>query len=171
MGIKMNIIRKDFANWMKDMDEFNFQMTWSAMGATIFRNPELMWLSSEADRKQSGNYPGFKSEEVDRLIAEEKSVMSISERNRIYRRIDKLITEQHPYAFLWNISAKRLIYWNKFGMPDTVLSRYSDEEAVLTYWWYDNDKAQELHAAKRNNAFLPSVTMEVDFDAKIGKNK
>ena len=97
--------------------------------------------------------------------------MSISERNRIYRRIDKLITEQHPYAFLWNISAKRLIYWNKFGMPDTVLSRYSDEEAVLTYWWYDNDKAQELHAAKRNNAFLPSVKMEVDFDAKIGKNK
>lgn len=171
MGIKMNIIRKDFANWMKDMDEFNFQMTWSAMGATIFRNPELMWLSSEADRKQSGNYPGFKSEEVDRLIAEEKSVMSISERNRIYRRIDKLITEQHPYAFLWNISAKRLIYWNKFGMPDTVLSRYSNEEAVLTYWWYDNDKAQELQDAKRNNAFLPSVTMEVDFDAKIGKNK
>ena len=97
--------------------------------------------------------------------------MSISERNRIYRRIDKLITEQHPYAFLWNISAKRLIYWNKFGMPDTVLSRYSNEEAVLTYWWYDNDKAQELQDAKRNNAFLPSVTVEVDFDAKIGKNK
>jgi microcin C transport system substrate-binding protein len=169
VGVKMNIVRKDFANWMKDMDEFNYQMTWAAMGASVFRNPELLWLSSEADRKQSGNYPGFKSEEVDRLIAAEKSMMSIAERNDVYRKIDKLITDQHPYAFLWNISAKRLIYWNKFGMPDTVLSRYSNEEGVLTYWWYDSDKAEELDRAKSKNGFLPKVTINVDFDKKIGR--
>lgn len=169
VGVKMNIVRKDFANWMKDMDEFNYQMTWAAMGASVFRNPELLWLSSEADRKQSGNYPGFKSDEVDRLIAAEKSMMSIAERNDVYRKIDKLITDQHPYAFLWNISAKRLIYWNKFGMPDTVLSRYSNEEGVLTYWWYDSDKAEELDRAKFKNGFLPKVTVNVDFDKKIGR--
>lgn len=169
VGVKMNIVRKDFANWMKDMDEFNYQMTWAAMGASVFRNPELLWLSGEADRKQSGNYPGFKSEEVDRLIAAEKSMMSIAERNDVYRKIDKLITDQHPYAFLWNISAKRLIYWNKFGMPDTVLSRYSNEEGVLTYWWYDSDKAEELDIAKSKNGFLPKVSVNVDFDKKIGR--
>lgn len=169
VGIKMNVIRKDFANWMKDMDEFNFQMTWAAMGATVFRNPEILWLSSEADRKQSGNYTGFRSAEVDRLIAAEKSMMTLAERNDVYRRIDRLIAEQHPYAFLWNISAKRLIYWNKFGMPDTVLSRYSDEESVLSYWWYDPDKAEELERAKSKGAFLPSVPVEVDYDKKIGK--
>ena len=95
--------------------------------------------------------------------------MTLSERNEVYRKIDRLVAEQHPYAFLWNISAKRLIYWNKFGMPDTVLSRYSNEEAVLSYWWYDSDKAEELDRAKTEGAFLPSVPVAVDYDKKIGK--
>jgi microcin C transport system substrate-binding protein len=171
LGIRMHIERKDFTSWMKDMDDFNFQMTWSAMGASIFRNPEIMWLSSEADRKTSGNYTGFKSEEVDRLIAEEKSMMTVAERNAAYREIDRLIAAEHPYAFLWNISAKRLIYWNKFGMPDTVLSRYSNEEAVLSYWWFDPDKDEELREAQKRNAFLPIVPVEVDFDQKFKKAK
>jgi hypothetical protein len=54
-------------------------------------------------------------------------------------------------------------------MPDTVLSRYSDEESVLSYWWYDPDKAEELERAKSKGAFLPSVPVEVDYDKKIGK--
>lgn len=171
LGIKMEISRKDFANWMKDMDEFNFQMTWAAMGASVFRNPEVMWLSSEADRKQSANYTGFKSAEVDKLIAAEKSMMTLAERNEVYRKIDRIITAEHPYAFLWNISAKRLIYWNKFGMPDTVLSRYGDEESVLSYWWYDPDKAAELERARSSGAFLPAVPVEVDFDEKVPARK
>lgn len=171
LGIKMHIERKDFTSWMKDMDDFNFQMTWSAMGASIFRNPEIFWLSSEADRKTSGNYTGFRSEEVDRIIAAEKSMMTVAERNAAYREIDRLVSAEHPYAFLWNISAKRLIYWNKFGMPDTILSRYSNEEAVLSYWWFDADKDEELRDAQKRNAFLPKVPVEVDFDKKFKKAK
>jgi microcin C transport system substrate-binding protein len=171
LGIRMHIERKDFTSWMKDMDDFNFQMTWSSMGASIFRNPEIFWLSSEADRKTSGNYTGFRSEEVDRIIAAEKSMMTVAERNAAYREIDRLVSAEHPYAFLWNISAKRLIYWNKFGMPDTILSRYSNEEAVLSYWWFDADKDEELRDAQKRNAFLPKVPVEVDFDQKFKKAK
>ena len=53
LGIEMKIERKDFAAWMRDMDAFNFEMTWQSWGAGIFKNPETAWLSTEADRKGS----------------------------------------------------------------------------------------------------------------------
>ena len=168
-GITMKIARKDFAGWMRDMDSFNYEITWASWGANIFRNPETMWLSSEADRQGSNNTSGFKSEAVDKLIKQEKLMMNMEDRMNAYRQIDALCCEQVPYAFLWNINQVRLLYWNRFGMPDTVLSRYGDEDSVFTYWWYDEDKDQELNEAIANHGFLPAVPERVDFDAALKK--
>ena len=164
LGIDMDIQTKDFAAWMRDMDDFNFDMTWQSWGASVFKTPETMWLSSEADRSGSNNTTGFKSAEVDRLIREEKAVETMKERAEYYRRIDAIIADAVPYAFLWNVAETRLLYWNKFGMPDTVLSRYADEECIFTYWWYDADKAAELTDAMKRRDFLPSVPLRVNFD-------
>ncbi len=165
LGIDMSIQNKDFAGWMRDMEDFNFDMTWQTWGSSIFKTPEVMWLSTEADRKGSNNSVGFKSAEVDRLIAEEKGTTSMAERAGYYRRIDQLIAAEAPYAFLWNVAETRLLYWNKFGMPTTVLARYSDEEAILTYWWYDQDKAEELEKAISDHTCLPAVPERVVFDS------
>jgi len=54
-------------------------------------------------------------------------------------------------------------------MPKTVLSRYSDEEAVLTYWWYDEDRAAELEEAMKTHACLPDVPEDVVFDEVFAK--
>ena len=89
---------------------------------------------------------------------------TFAERKEAYRKIDRLITEQCPHAFLWNISAKRLLYWNKFGTPDTVLSCYNNESDVLTYWWYDPDRDEELKDSMERGTYLPSVPEIVDFD-------
>ena len=168
-GVKMNIVRKDFAGWMRDMDGFNYEMTWAAWGASLFKNPEPMWLSSEADRKGSNNITGFRSEAVDREIAAEKTMESVPERMAAYRRIDALIAAECPYALLWSVDTVRLLYWNKFGTPKTVLSRYSDEDAILSYWWYDEDKAAELKEAMENHTCLPDVPELIDFDTEFGK--
>ena len=167
LGVTMHIETKDFAAWMRDMDSFSFDMTWAAMGASVFRCPEVQWLSSEADRRQSNNYTGFKSAEVDRIIEAEKSMSTMAERQEAYRAIDRLVAAECPMALLWQIREIRLLYWNKFGMPDTVLSRYGDEESVLAYWWYDEDKARELDEAVDARSFLPSVPLRVDFDEVV----
>ena len=164
-GIEMRIVRKDFSEWMRDMDEFNFDMTWQSWGAGVFKYPEVAWSSSEADRHQSNNTVGFRSAEVDRLIAAEKSMGTMAERVAAYREIDRLVAEEAPFAFLWNSDQTRLLYWNRFGMPETVLSRFTDEEGVLTYWWHDADRAAELKKAMSENGFLPTVPVRVDFDA------
>lgn len=163
-GVKMNIERKDFAGWMRDMDSFNFDMTWQSWGASLIRTPEIMWSSAEADRAGSNNTVGFKSAEVDQIIREEKLMTSMAERTEAYRKIDSLIAAECPYAFLWQTDSSRILYWNKFSMPESVFSRYGDESAIFTYWWYDTDKADELDKAVSEGSFLPAVKYEVEYD-------
>ena len=157
LGVRMTIVRKDFASWMRDMDEFAYDMTWAAWGAGTVKYPEIAWSGAEADRKGSNNVTGFKSAEVDRLIAAEKGMESAADRLDAYRKIDALVAAERPYALLWQTDSTRLLYWNKFGMPETVLHPFDREESVLAYWWSDEDRVAELDRAMKNDGFLPSV--------------
>ena len=160
-GIRMEIVRKDFAGWMRDMDAFNFDMTWAAWSAGVFRNPETSWHSSEGKRAGGNNVTGLALPEVDDLIAQEKSLLSAAARAAVYRRIDKLVSDQVPYVLLWNTDEHRLLYWNRFGMPSSVLGRYGDEDGVLLYWWHDADRAAELDEAVSSERCLPNVPVHV----------
>ena len=162
LGIEMSIVRKDFASWMRDMDSFGYDMTWAAWGAGTVKYPELSWLGAEADRKGSNNITGFKSAEVDRIIAEEKGFDNAADRLAAYRRIDALVAAEVPYVLLWQTDSTRLIYWNKFGMPGSVLSPTAREESVLAYWWYDADRAEELSRAMSGGGFLPTIAETVE---------
>ena len=157
LGVTMSIVRKDFASWMRDMDSFSYDMTWAAWGAGTVKYPELSWLGAEADRKGSNNITGFKSAEVDRLIAAEKGMDDAAARLDVYRKIDSLVAAEVPYVLLWQTDSTRILYWNKFGMPKTVLSPYEREESALCYWWYDADRAEELERAISENGFLPTL--------------
>ncbi len=170
-GIEMKIDRKDFASWMRDMDAYNFDVTWAAWGGSLFRDPESMWLSKEADRPSGNNLTGYKDPRVDALIEKQKTLFSITERNHICREIDALVASAVPYVLLWNTDVTRLLYWDTFGMPDTVLSKFGDERSLLGYWWYDADSASELKAAMSSGDILPQRPVFVDFDLVFGNSK
>ena len=62
------------------------------------------------------------------------------------------------------IRLKRLLYWNKFGMPDWVLPKNLDEFSALSYWWLDQDSVDDLEDAIQNNTPLPPRPGVVRFD-------
>ncbi len=163
-GIEMVIDQKDWASWARDMDEFNYDMTWAAWGAGVFKDPESMWSSAEAERQGGSNITGFKNPEIDRLIEEQKTIFDVEARNDIYRKMDQIITGEYPYVLLWNIDYIRLLYWNKFGTPDTVLSKYGRENSALWYWWSDPDAKAALSDAVSMNLPLVPRDMNIHFD-------
>jgi microcin C transport system substrate-binding protein len=165
VGIEMVIDQKDWAAWTRDMDDFNFDMTWAAWGAGLFKDPEGMWSSREADRKGGTNITGFKDPRVDALIERQKSLFDVEARHAICREIDGIVYAAHPYILLWNINYKRLLYWNKFGAPATVLGKYGNESGAYWYWWHDPDAEAELKDAMRRGLPLPARPAEVAFDA------
>jgi len=57
-----------------------------------------------------------------------------------------------------------LLYWNKFGTPPTILDKFNDERALVAYWWFDPDSADELKDAMANGLALPKKSETVVFD-------
>ena len=164
VGIDLEIDRKDWAAWARDMEEYNFDMTWAAWGAGIWKDPESMWHSKEATRPSGNNITGFKNQRVDELIDQQKEIFDINRRNEILREIDGIVTSEIPYILLWNINYTRLLYWNKFGMPDTVLNKYGDEDSAYTYWWLDPDSEADLKESRKVGYPLPPKPYKVVFD-------
>lgn len=164
VGIALTIDRKDWASWVKDMDEFNFDMTWAAWGAGLFKDPEPMWASAEADRNGGYNYTGFRNARVDELIQQQKTIFDVETRHALCREIDQIAVKQTPYVLLWNINYTRLLYWNKFGIPDTVLGKYGREDAAYWLWWLDEDSAADLEDARAQGEPLPARPAVVRFD-------
>ena len=152
VGIQLEIIRKDWAAWVKDMDEFNFDMTWAAWSASLYKDPESLWHSREADRAGGQNYTGYKNPEVDAMIDSLRTEFDIHKRHALVRKIDAILTDDIPYILLWNLNYRRLLYWNKFGIPRTVLPKYTAENGAYSFWWYDEDSAADLDYARETGA-------------------
>lgn len=166
-GIELAIDQKDWAAWARDMDDFNYDMTWAAWSSGVFKDPEGMWSSKEADRKGGTNITGYKNRAIDALIEKQKSVFDVAARHAICREIDAIVAGECPCILLWNINYKRLLYWNKFGTPKTVLSKYGNESAAYWYWWADPDAADDLKDAMKSGRALALPKAEVVFDQEF----
>jgi microcin C transport system substrate-binding protein len=64
---------------------------------------------------------------------------------------------------MWQTQSTKLLYWNRFGTPRYVVSKYGDESDAYVYWWYDQAKAATLDDAKSRNAALPALPLEVHY--------
>ena len=163
VGIELVVDKKDWAAWAKDMDEYNFDLTWAAWSAGLFKNPESMWAAKEADRPSGQNITGYRNPEVDALIATQRTEFDVQKRHEIVRRIDALVTRDGPYILLWNKNSTRLLWWNKFGLPAAPLGKYGDERAAHAYWWADPDAAADLAHAVESGRTLPARPARADY--------
>lgn len=164
LGIEFTIEKKDWAAWVQDMEEYNYDMTWAAWGASLRKDPESMWSSKEADRPSGNNITGFKNTRVDEIIEAQKSIFDVTTRHEMLKEVDSILAAEAPYALLWNINATRLLYWNRFGTPPTVLGKFGNESAAFDLWWYDEDAASELKDAMDAGENVPNRPAVVVFD-------
>ena len=77
VGISMKIELKDQASWTKDMDNYNYQMSWASWGSGQRKDPEDMWYSKEASRPSGSNITGFQDPKVDALIEQQREIFDI----------------------------------------------------------------------------------------------
>lgn len=161
IGIKASIETTDLAAWSARMDKYDFDLTWTAWGGGIFKDPEPMWYSKYADEEGQHNIAGLKLPEVDSLIESQKDIFDVKKRHDIVKKIDQIIYKEHPYVLLWHLENTRLIYWNRFGMPTNPLGKYNSESFAVDYWWYDKEKDNKLEKAMKENSSLESYQSDV----------
>ena len=164
LGIDVEIQTTDWSSWSKAMDSYEFDMSSAAWAAVPLRDPEPMWHSKYADLKANNNYAGLKNPKADALIEKTITEFDVEKRNAILRELDQILYDETPYILAWYIDYVRLLYWNKFGVPDQVLSKYEDEESTVPLWWHDPDAEADLEAAMKSGNALPPVDYKVDYN-------
>ena len=126
VGIRAHVELTSQSTWTKRIDNHEFDMVWAAWEAVRLRDPEPMWSSKTADDIAGENYCGVKDDQIDKLIDAQRTEMDLGKRNDIDRQIDARLMALDPYVLMWQSPSNRILYWNRFGTPKYVLSKYSD---------------------------------------------
>jgi len=170
-GIDMQIKFVDGnTNW-NNLMERNFTIYMQAWGGLVFPNPETSLLSELADQNNNNNITGFKNERIDELLDIYDKEFDQQKRIEIIREIDGIYSEIHPAA--WGIARnyQRLMWWDVFGYPEHLVSRYGgDYRSIFAYWWFDPEKVARLEDAKKNNTSLPVGELDIKFWPEYLKN-
>lgn len=161
IGIKLNLKQVTWATDIKEVGERNFEMSSRAYGGLLFPNPESSMHSKFADKKNNNNIWGFKNARVDEICEQYPRMFAPKERIKAVREIDGIASREHLYAFGWFAASTRLLYWNKFGMPDYVLSKTGDQRSIASLWWFDDEKNRVLQNAIEKRTRLDRGPAEI----------
>jgi hypothetical protein len=76
--------------------------------------------------------------------------------------LDGILASQYIYTLRWYDPAQRIVFWNKYGMPQGSLSRVGDHTGTLApgipqLWWVDPEKSQKVEQALRDNSIKLDV--------------
>jgi ABC-type dipeptide transport system, periplasmic component len=133
-GIDMQIKFVDSTTRWKNLMDRNFTVDFQGWGGLVYPNPETSFKSSLADQKNNNNVSGLKSERIDALLPLYDTEFDHARRVEIIQEIDGIVSDIHPSA--WGLSREppaRLLFWDKFGYPDYMLTKYGGRFEDILY--------------------------------------
>lgn len=149
--------------------DYDYDMIWVNWSGTLFPEIEGLWRGKYGDEVNSNNVGGYKNDELDKLLDIYLEEFDESKRRTMMKTIDDILTVDYPTVLLWTAPYTRLMYWNKFDMPEDILGKYSDEDAVNGRWSVSSDKEKALIDALINNVALPAENIEYYYDSTLIK--
>ncbi len=146
LGIEMNIRMVDTSQYINRMRAHDFDITTLGWGQSQSPGNEQrdFWSSATADMQGSRNYAGIKNPVVDQLI--ESLIVAPSREALVVRTraLDRVLLHNHYVVPQYAGLTHRLVYWNKFGQPETA-PKYTPQFATgLMTWWIDPAKERRL---------------------------
>jgi microcin C transport system substrate-binding protein len=164
-GIKLNLKNVTWASHTKDIANRNFKIARMGYTGLLFPNPENAYHSKYADKKNNNNIWGLKNKRVDEICEANNLEFDLQKRIKLIQELDSILINEYLAALFWYQDNIKILYWNKFGMPDFVLARYESyyylEYQIVTYWWYDEEADKKLKNAIENDLTLPAKPAEV----------
>lgn len=142
IGITAEIRRVDTSQYANRVDNFDFDMMVNVWGQSLSPGNEQRnyWSSDAADIPGSQNLAGIADLVIDELV---ELVISAPDRDSLVARVralDRALLWGHYVIPHWYSEYDRIVYWNKFGLPDA----YTLRGTSIFDWWYDPDKAAAL---------------------------
>ena len=163
-GVDMQIKFMDYNTMIKNVNARNFNICSLGYSGLVYPNPESSLRSTLADQNDNNNVWGFKSKRVDELLDEYDICFDQKRRIEIIREIDGIFGDVRPIAFSIARNYSRAMWWDKFGYPEWMFSRYVGEHwDAFYYWWYDEEKDVQLKDAIKNDKKLPLKPIDMKY--------
>jgi microcin C transport system substrate-binding protein len=163
VGIDMRLKYQDTNTMWKMAMERKFNVRWANWTGLVFPNPETSYHSTLADKKDNNNMSGMKSERIDEICAQYDRTFDQKTRVELIQEVDKILMETIPTARSWYAPYQRILFWNKFGMPEWYFRLYFDYHDILIYWWEEPELAAQLEEARKSGAPMEVGETEVTF--------
>ena len=163
-GMDMQIQFIDYNTMIKNVNARNFNVCMLAYSGLVYPNPENSMRSYLADENDNNNVWGFKNDRVDELLDEYDICFDQQRRIKIIQEIDGIFNEVHPIAYSIARNYSRMMWWDKFGYPEWMLSRYVGEFwDAFYYWWIEDEKVVQLDDAMQNGKQLPIKPIDMKY--------
>ncbi len=133
LGIVMNLRRVDTAQYVRRLDEFDFDMTTGLWGQSLSPGNEQreFWGSAAADRPGSRNLVGIKDPAIDSIIETIIAAESREELEASARALDRVLLWNHFVVPQFYNYVDRIARWNYIRHPEEMPLRGLD----LLSWW------------------------------------
>jgi len=99
VGIDMQIRRIEWAVFIKNLDERDFDAVTLSWTFGLDQDPYQVWHSSQAEK--GSNFVGFKNARVDELIEAGRTEFDRDKRSAMNKEIHRIIDEEQPYTFMF----------------------------------------------------------------------
>ena len=139
LGIEAKVRLVDENQYINRFRQFDFDMMVWVWGQSETPGNEQYeyWSQAAADSAGSRNLAGVRDPVVDELIGLMLRSDSREQLNQRTRALDRVLSWGHYVVPHWHIRADRILYWDKFGRPETPV-----RTGVMTdRWWFDAERA------------------------------
>jgi microcin C transport system substrate-binding protein len=147
-GIRIELQLLTSAAAWKNLMNREFDLASTAWTGNTFPNPETSFHSRLAGQMNNNNITGFADPRVDALCDQYDAEYDVTRRNEILQEIDGILYEAAPYVLDWYNPSRRVVYWNKFSMPEWGSVASARNSQLFYIWWIDPNKAEALKSAK-----------------------
>jgi microcin C transport system substrate-binding protein len=146
LGMAVSYRTIDVSLFQRRMDDFDFDMTVVAYGASQSPGNELRdrFSSSAAKTDGSSNYMGVDSPIVDALIDRVIYASNRAELITACHALDRVLLWGEYLVPNWYIGAHRMAWWNRFGFHQPLPLYFDALTWVMQTWWQTHEHPQKL---------------------------
>lgn len=103
----------------------------------------FQFSSEAASRPMTSNLTGVDDPAVDALIDHALNASDMASMVAACRALDRVLLRGYYHIPLEASGDRRIVYWDRFGQPDTD-SRAVYESPAPDSWWYDPERAEQI---------------------------
>jgi len=155
-GIRLNLRFLTPETLFQLTGEHKFDLAGLGWTGLTFPNPETSVSSTLANQKDTNNITGVKNARIDEILGLYDKEFDSQKRAALIRELDGILANEHHYVLTWEEPFQRVAFWNRFGHPESYLTRLGDYREPPTLWWIDPQKEQQLKRAMAD----PSIKFE-----------